>query len=103
MNLVDAEPMFQELDGRAKHDERLFKYNIFVPGMSHLMDNLLSDMLSKLAIWPHMAKHLSALEAVLKPAYTRERLQQTCFPPENIFHDMLDRFDASLSPTRIAT
>jgi len=59
---------------------RLFPKALYVPGMKHLMDNLLKDILRQL---PHYKKsiepHLKALEHVLSNKWLRERLQQTCF------------------------
>lgn len=64
---------------------RLFQRALFVPGMKHLMDNLLKDLVRQL---PHYKQevepHLKALETILSNKWYRDRLQHTCFAEENL-------------------
>jgi hypothetical protein len=58
---------------------RLFPNTIFIPGMKHMMDNALKDAWNQMAGSKRFLEQLRALETLLRPQCSRDRLKNLFF------------------------
>lgn len=92
-------PEIAKLDGKSQQDPshaqqaqaassltgRLFGNALFIPGMKHCLDNVLSDIWSAMSGRDTFMRQLGSLEFLLRPAPYRDKLRSLFFNSDNAY------------------
>ena len=108
-----VEPALPELEDATPAEEaqaalalvcRLFPNSLFIPGVKHLLDNILHDIWDSMSGKKEFMEQLHAFEYVLKQAPYRDKLRHLFFDGENAFDktmsQLLRRWTPSLKSLR---